>query len=80
MVAMPHARLGETPCAYVVLKTGRDMDLAQMRAYLDAQRLARQKFPEQLFVVDAMPKTASGKILKHVLRSRVAEQNQGSIT
>jgi len=69
VVAMPHARLGETPCAYVVLKPGRSMDLAQICAYLDSKRLARQKFPEQLFVIDAMPKTASGKILKHVLRA-----------
>ncbi len=72
VVAMPHARLGETPCAYVVLRPGGRMDLEQMCAYLDAQRLARQKFPEQLFVVDAMPKTASGKILKHVLRAQLA--------
>lgn len=73
VVAMPHARLGETPCAYVVLKFGKDMNLGQMAAYLDTQRLARQKFPEQLFVVDALPKTASGKILKHILRARAAE-------
>lgn len=69
VVAMPHVRLGETACAYVVLRQGCSMNLEQMRAYLDEQRLARQKFPEQLFVVDVMPRTASGKILKHVLRS-----------
>lgn len=74
VVAMPHARLGETPCAYVVLKPGRAMALAQMADYLDTKHLARQKFPEQLFVVEALPKTASGKILKHVLRARAADQ------
>lgn len=73
VIAMPHPRLGETPCAWVVLKPGRSMDLAQMCAYLDAQRLARQKFPERLIVADALPKTASGKVLKHVLRTRIAE-------
>ena len=78
VVAMPHARLGETPCAYVVLKPGCGMDLAQMSSYLDSKRLARQKFPEQLFVVDAMPKTASGKILKHVLRARLANAAKGA--
>ncbi len=70
VVAMPHTRMGETPCAYVVLKRGGQMSLAQMCAYLDAKRLARQKFPERLVVVDALPKTASGKILKHVLRDQ----------
>jgi len=78
VVAMPHARLGETPCAYVVLKPGCGMDLAQMSSYLDSKRLARQKFPEQLFVVDAMPKTASGKVLKHVLRARLANAAKGA--
>ncbi len=71
VVAMPHARLGETPCAYVVLKPGAAMDLAGMTLYLESKRLARQKFPERLIVLDAMPKTASGKILKHVLRTQL---------
>jgi|LNAP01.1.fsa_nt_gb acyl-CoA synthetase (AMP-forming)/AMP-acid ligase II len=78
VVAMPHARLGETPCAYVVLKPGKDMALAQMAEYLDTKHLARQKFPEQLFVVDSLPKTASGKILKHVLRTRAAAVSTGA--
>lgn len=79
VVAMPHARLGETPCAYVVLKPGRSMSLAQMCDYLDSKRLARQKFPERLCVINAMPKTASGKILKHVLRSNAADMVKASI-
>lgn len=79
VVAMPHVRLGETPCAYVVLKPGKAMTLSQMADYLDTKRLARQKFPEQLFVIDAMPKTASGKILKHVLRSRAADASTGVV-
>lgn len=78
VVAMPHARLGETPCAFMVLKFGKDMTFAQMAEYLDSKRLARQKFPEQLFVVEALPKTASGKILKHVLRSRAADVYTGA--
>lgn len=72
IVAMPHKRLGETPCAYVVLKSGKCMTLDQMVDYLDAKCLAKQKFPEQLFVVDALPKTASGKVLKQALRTRAA--------
>ncbi|WP_159915666.1 AMP-binding protein [Pantoea sp. 18069] len=73
VVAMPHARLGETPCAYVVLRPDAAMDFAGMSAYLESRRLARQKFPEKLVLVDAMPKTASGKILKHVLRAQLLQ-------
>lgn len=70
VVAMPHARMGETPCAYVVLRSGGQFDFAGMVAFLEKAKLARQKFPEHLFVVDELPHTASGKVLKHVLRSR----------
>ncbi|RIX68757.1 class I adenylate-forming enzyme family protein, partial [Acidovorax cavernicola] len=73
VVAMPHARLGETPCAYVVLRPQASMDFAGMTAYLESRRLARQKFPEKLVLLDAMPKTASGKILKHVLRAQLLQ-------
>jgi len=72
VVAMPHARLGETPCAYVVLREGATMTLDSLSRYLEQAMLARQKCPERLFVVDTMPKTASGKILKHELRTRAA--------
>ncbi len=72
VVAMPHPRMGETPCAYVVLKPEMALDFATMTAFLEKARLARQKFPERLFVVDELPHTASGKVLKHVLRARSA--------
>jgi acyl-CoA synthetase (AMP-forming)/AMP-acid ligase II len=39
--------------------------------FLEQARLARQKFPERLFLVESLPRTPSGKVLKHVLRERV---------
>ncbi|MEJ7929403.1 AMP-binding protein [Ramlibacter sp. AN1015] len=74
VVAMPHARLGETPCACVVLRPGAQLELAGLVAFLDAARLARQKFPERLLVLEELPRTASGKVLKHVLRKRLADE------
>ena len=41
-----------------------------MTHFLEEARLARQKIPERLFVIAEMPRTASGKVLKHVLRAR----------
>ncbi len=70
MVAMPHARLGETPCAFVVLNEGYTFDLVEMKTCLDKAGLARQKFPERIIVVPELPKTAAGKVLKHVLREK----------
>jgi acyl-CoA synthetase (AMP-forming)/AMP-acid ligase II len=70
IVAAPHPRLGETPAAFVVLRDDMTIDLATLTGYLDEARLARQKFPEALYVVESLPRTASGKVQKHVLRDR----------
>jgi acyl-CoA synthetase (AMP-forming)/AMP-acid ligase II len=73
VVAMPHPRMGETPAAYVVLRPGASMSFEELSSYFEEVRLARQKIPECLFVVDEMPRTASGQVLKHVLRARCKE-------
>jgi acyl-CoA synthetase (AMP-forming)/AMP-acid ligase II len=70
VVAMPHERLGETPCAFVELKPGESLDLQAVREFLETARVARQKFPEKLVVVEELPRTASGKIQKQILRTR----------
>lgn len=74
VVAMPHPRLGETACAYVALRPGSTLELADVVAFLEDAKLARQKFPERLVVVDELPHTASGKVLKHVLRTWIASE------
>jgi non-ribosomal peptide synthetase component E (peptide arylation enzyme) len=42
--------------------------LDAIRAHLESAGLARQKWPEEVRAVDEFPRTASGKIQKHVLR------------
>ncbi|MGJ7531395.1 AMP-binding protein [Variovorax sp. GB1P17] len=76
VVAMPHARMGETPCAYAVLRPGTALDLAGVIAFMDAEKVARQKIPERLVVLDELPHTATGKVLKHVLRARAGADAQ----
>ena len=73
VVAMPHERLGETGCAYVVLAEGASLAFDDMVAALDASGMAKQKYPERLEIVDAFPRTPAGKIRKNVLRERIAE-------
>lgn len=67
VVAMPHARLGETCCAFVTLKAGAVFDFEAMRKVLTASGLAKQKFPERLEIVDSLPYTPAGKIRKNLL-------------
>lgn len=74
VVAMPHARLGEGICAYVVLKEGGSLDVVSADAFLTKLGLARQKHPEHIEVVDQLPKNAAGKIMKFVLRDEIRQK------
>ncbi len=75
VVAAPHASLGEQACAFVRLTPeGGPVDLAGMRRRLDEAGLARQKWPEQLRVVEALPRTPSGKVKKEALRQQLREE------
>jgi len=72
VVAAPDERLGEHGCAFFRMQPGNDPpDLETVRAHLAAAGLARQKWPEELRAVDELPRTASGKVQKFVLRERL---------
>ena len=70
MVAAPDARMGEAVCAYVVVRPGATLSLDAIRTHFVAAGVARQKTPERLVLVDALPRNPTGKILKHELRTR----------
>ena len=64
VVGRPHPRHGEEPVAYVVAHP--DLDLAAVQAWL-AERVAPYKQPAQIIVVDQLPRTPSGKLLRRHL-------------
>ena len=74
VVAMPHARLGETVCAYVIRRPDCSVDAAGIHALLDAAGVAKQKYPELILFVEHLPTTASGKVKKDLLRADVRER------
>jgi len=72
LVAAPDERLGEHGCAFFRMQPGSEApDLEAVRTHLAAAGLARQKWPEELRVVDDLPRTASGKVQKFVLRDQL---------
>ena len=72
VVAAPDARLGEHACAVLRMRAdATPPTLADLAAHLASAGLARQKWPEELRVVDDFPRTASGKIRKVDLRARL---------
>jgi acyl-CoA synthetase (AMP-forming)/AMP-acid ligase II len=72
VIGLPDPRTGERACAVVAVAEGRSFDAATMGEYLRAQGLRVNAVPEQLELVDAVPRNPAGKILKHTLRERFA--------
>ncbi|HUY61868.1 MAG TPA: AMP-binding protein [Candidatus Dormibacteraeota bacterium] len=70
VVGTPHPEWGETVCAVVVLRPGGQLTLAELRQFL-GDRLTSQKHPRRLEVVAEVPRNATGKALRHVLRERL---------
>jgi len=75
IIPVPDYRLGERACA-VVVPAGEPPTLNDLTAFLDAQGLAKFKFPEQLVLVDELPTNPGGKVDKGQLHQLVAEQTQ----
>jgi acyl-CoA synthetase (AMP-forming)/AMP-acid ligase II len=75
VVAAPDERLGEHACAIIRMRPGAaPVTLSDVTAHLSRVGLARQKWPEELRIVDEFPRTASGKIRKVDLRARLRSE------
>jgi fatty-acyl-CoA synthase len=69
VVGMAHPRWGEAPHAFVVLKAGAAATEAELREFA-RENLAHFKVPQWVTFVNELPKAATGKIQKFVLRGR----------
>ena len=71
-VGMPDERLGERVCCYVVTAQGHTTPtLEDLRNFLLSHGMPIQKTPERVVAVDALPMTATGKVLKQELRKDI---------
>ncbi len=68
----PHPRTGETVIAYVAAKPGHSIDRRDLLRFAQA-RLARYKLPTRVEVVDAVPRTFGGKVVRRELRSALSD-------
>jgi fatty-acyl-CoA synthase len=71
VVGLPDAKWGEAPHAFVVVRPGAEVTGEELRAFA-RDRLAHFKAPHSVTFVAELPKTATGKIQKFVLRGRRA--------
>jgi 2,3-dihydroxybenzoate-AMP ligase len=70
-IALPDPEYGELVCVCVVLHSGQQLSLEDIRATFAAQGVAKFKFPEQLEIMSDFPLTAVGKVDKKALRAEV---------
>jgi feruloyl-CoA synthase len=67
VIGEPHAEWGESVIAVVVLKDAHAFEQEAVRAYC-AERLAKDKIPRRFDVMEALPRTPTGKLMKFKLR------------
>ncbi|MGH1553833.1 AMP-binding enzyme [Streptomyces sp. L7] len=72
VVGIDHPRWGEVPRAFVVFRPGEDAGAEELREFCRA-RLAKFKVPARFDIVDELPRTPSGKVLKRTPRDIPAE-------
>jgi long-chain acyl-CoA synthetase len=69
VVGVPDAYRGETVKAFVSLRPGASLEADELIAFC-RERMAAYKYPRVVELVDELPRTASGKVLRRVLRDR----------
>lgn len=72
VAGIPDAEFGEVPAAFIVLKKGEQLNLESLRDFLSG-RIASYKIPKKLYIVEAIPRNPSGKILRRELRDSVLQ-------
>lgn len=73
IVGIPDARTGEKAVAVIVPANGAAPDVAALAQFLSGLGVAKFKYPEQVELREALPRNEAGKVLKHVLRSEMAD-------
>jgi cyclohexanecarboxylate-CoA ligase len=69
VVGVPDPETGERACACVVLRDAASpLTLDDIRRFMEGKQVMRQKMPEQLEIMTALPRTATGKVMKNELR------------
>jgi long-chain acyl-CoA synthetase len=73
VIGAPDEKWGETVVAYVVLKPGASLDQSELDEHL-RDKLAAYKIPRDVRTIEALPRNASGKVLKTDLRALYTSQ------
>jgi len=73
VIGLPDAERGERVCAVIELVDGAaPLTLADVQAQCRAAELSQRKWPEQVEIVDALPRNPTMKVLKYQLKERLS--------
>jgi long-chain acyl-CoA synthetase len=70
VIGVPHPLRGEVPEAYVALKSGANSSEKELRQFC-AKHLAKFKVPSKINIVDELPRSSVGKVLRRLLKENV---------
>mgnify|MGYP001068367282 CR=1 FL=1 len=79
VIGIPSDRWGEAGLAVLVVTEGAEIDRISVQSFC-AQRLAKFKVPFDIAVIDALPRNATGKVLKRELRDRFVGEDAPKIS
>jgi fatty-acyl-CoA synthase len=74
VIGVPSERWGESGLAVIALKPDAELDRQIVQEYC-VERLAKFKVPADIAIVEALPRNATGKVLKRELRDRFVGEN-----
>ncbi|BAF69649.1 fatty acid--CoA ligase [Nitratiruptor sp. SB155-2] len=75
VIGIKDEKSGEVPVAYVELEDGEKISENEIKRYLK-EHLANFKVPRSVYIVDELPKNATGKVLKRVLKERLQKEKE----
>jgi fatty-acyl-CoA synthase len=79
VIGVPHDRWGEVGLAVLAIEPGADVDRATVTEH-GASRLAKFKVPNDIAIVDVLPRNATGKVLKRELRTRFVGEDAPKVS
>lgn len=73
-MGVPDSRTGERACAVIVPEGHAHPDVGTLREFLTGRGVATFKAPEQVVLVEQLPRNDAGKVLKHRIRAALTEE------
>lgn len=74
VIGVLHEKFGEVPRAYVITKPNAKVDVTRLERYVAEKVISYKQIIGGIVIVDSLPKTASGKILRRELKMQYAKE------